>query len=302
MKNSKPRQLILSSNQSPGDLLMLSATVRDLHLSHPGEFRTDVRCSHPEIFLHNPRVESVITSKGEWLDMEYPLWETYKDSRACTMHFMHGYRRFLMERLGIDIRPTVLGGEVYLSPKEMEDPGLGPYWILNAGWKDDMPLKRWSPEFMAQVCATFPSLQFLQCGSMMHNHPRVHGDNVVDMRRTSMRKYLSLMYHAQGVITPVSFPMHASVAVPVPPGCPPRACIVLAGGRECDVWEHYTGHSYISAVGRYPCCLEGGCGRRKFEECEDVVYLDIPVAGCMASITPNMVIQEMERFILCRNQ
>jgi ADP-heptose:LPS heptosyltransferase len=39
------KRLILRSFQSPGDVLMLTAAVRDLHRAHPGKFQTDVRTS-----------------------------------------------------------------------------------------------------------------------------------------------------------------------------------------------------------------------------------------------------------------
>jgi len=37
------RRLILKSSQSPGDILMLTAAVRDLHAAHPAQYQTDVR-------------------------------------------------------------------------------------------------------------------------------------------------------------------------------------------------------------------------------------------------------------------
>ena len=50
------RKLILRNFQSPGDILMLTAAVRDLHRCHPGEFLTDVRTSCPELWHHNPHL------------------------------------------------------------------------------------------------------------------------------------------------------------------------------------------------------------------------------------------------------
>jgi hypothetical protein len=35
------RRLILKNHQSPGDLVMLTAAVRDLHAACPGRFRTE---------------------------------------------------------------------------------------------------------------------------------------------------------------------------------------------------------------------------------------------------------------------
>src|SRR5580658_10110743 len=37
------RKLILNNYQSPGDIVMLTAAVRDLHRTYPGDFLTDVR-------------------------------------------------------------------------------------------------------------------------------------------------------------------------------------------------------------------------------------------------------------------
>jgi hypothetical protein len=36
------RRLILRNYQSPGDILMLTAAVRDLHACYPGRFLTDL--------------------------------------------------------------------------------------------------------------------------------------------------------------------------------------------------------------------------------------------------------------------
>ena len=48
------RKLILSNYQSPGDFVMLTAAVRDLHLRYPGEFLTDVRSPCPQLWKNNP--------------------------------------------------------------------------------------------------------------------------------------------------------------------------------------------------------------------------------------------------------
>ena len=48
------RKLVLTNFQSPGDIVMLTAAVRDLHRAHPGEFLTDVRTSCPDLWLNNP--------------------------------------------------------------------------------------------------------------------------------------------------------------------------------------------------------------------------------------------------------
>ena len=42
-----PKNLLFKNFLSPGDILMLTAAVRDLHLQYPGDFITDVRTSCP---------------------------------------------------------------------------------------------------------------------------------------------------------------------------------------------------------------------------------------------------------------
>ena len=71
------RKLILRNFLSPGDLVMLTAAVRDLHRCHPGKFLTDVRTSCPELWEHNPHLTPLReTDPGvEQIDCHYPLIE-----------------------------------------------------------------------------------------------------------------------------------------------------------------------------------------------------------------------------------
>ena len=69
------RRLILRSFQSPGDVVMLTAAVRDLHVAYPGQFETDVRTSADALWEHNPWLTRLNegTPGVEVLDMHYPL-------------------------------------------------------------------------------------------------------------------------------------------------------------------------------------------------------------------------------------
>ena len=68
------RRLILKSFQSPGDIVMLTAAVRDLHLAHPGQFQTDVRTSADALWQENPQLVPLKEGEPgvETLDMHYP--------------------------------------------------------------------------------------------------------------------------------------------------------------------------------------------------------------------------------------
>src|ERR1043166_90379 len=111
------RKLILKNGFSPGDVLMLTAAVRDLHLSYPGEFVTDVRTSCPDLWENNPYVAPLSASDAdvEVLDCRYPLIDRCD---STPYHCLHGFVEFLNDSLGLQIKPTAFKGDVHLSDLE----------------------------------------------------------------------------------------------------------------------------------------------------------------------------------------
>jgi len=99
------RKLILSNFQSPGDIVMLTAAVRDLHANCPGQFITDVRTSCPDLWLHNPWITPMAEHEhgAEVVSCHYPL---IHQSNQLPFHFIHGFIQFLGESLGVRIQPT----------------------------------------------------------------------------------------------------------------------------------------------------------------------------------------------------
>ena len=84
------QKLILKSFLSPGDVLMLTAAVRDLHLNHPGQFVTDVRTSASQLWENNPYLTPLEDDDPDVriIDMEYPLIQR---SNLTPHHFIHGF-------------------------------------------------------------------------------------------------------------------------------------------------------------------------------------------------------------------
>src|SRR4030095_5783072 len=82
------RKLILRNFQSPGDILMLTAAVRDLHRSYPGQFQTDVRTPCPAIWENNPYLTPLEEGAPdvETIRCEYPL---IHQSNQLPYHFLH---------------------------------------------------------------------------------------------------------------------------------------------------------------------------------------------------------------------
>src|SRR5437879_2314999 len=108
------RRLILRSFLSPGDILMLTAAVRDLHRSYPGEFVTDVRTSCGQLWENNPYITPLAESDPdvEIIDCHYPLIDR---SNSAPYHFIHGYIHYLNDRLKLSIQPSEFKGDVHLT-------------------------------------------------------------------------------------------------------------------------------------------------------------------------------------------
>jgi len=270
MSGPRPQKLILRNFQSPGDLLMLTAAVRDLHRCYPGRFLTDVRTSCPELFIHNPHITPIDeNARGvRIIDCQYPL---VHQSNHASCHFIHGFIDFLNRELHLEIRPTEFRGDIHLAPSERRLPsrfrqqldGL-PFWIICAGGKYDYTIKWWSRRRYQQVVDHFQGrLEFVQVGESGHYHPPLKG--VVDLRgRTSLRELIRLTHHAAGVVCGVTLLMHLAAAVPQPRSRrSARAGVIIAGGREPPHWEAYPTHQFLHTVGLLPCCAGGGCWRSR---------------------------------------
>jgi len=274
----QPIKLVLSQHQSPGDLLMLSRAVEDLHISYPGVFITQFRTAAHELWQNNPRNQFIANNDpaAMWIACEYKLINT---ASLGAHHFCHAFRKELEARLGIPIDQTSPRGVIRLSPQEKawasqvhEITGKDlPFWILDAGCKSDCTNKQWEVARYQELVDRTPEITWVQIGSAGSNknpniHPELHGPNLINLvNKTTIRQLVRLMYHAAGVVTPVSFPMHMSAAVDVHPRYKRlnRPCIVIAGGREPSMWEAYSTHQFLHTCGALPCCGRGGCWKAR---------------------------------------
>lgn len=269
------KSLFLVNRQSPGDILMLTAAVRDLKASYP-ELKVNVETSAMELWAYNPHLDRSVTAMNadRFIKAEYPLIHT---SNRGAHHFIHGFRMFLEEKLGIPIPQGPLCVDVYLSRREAEDAewikkvvGMeAGYWIINDGAKYDFTAKLWETERFQQVVdATKDYITWVQIGRNEHNHPPLK--NVVDLRnKTTHRQLIQLMYRSFGVVTGVSYPMHLATIPMYKCGSRKRPCVVISGGREPPVWEAYTNHQYLHTCGMLPCCDNGGCWKSRITPLDD---------------------------------
>jgi len=308
------KKLILRNFLSPGDVLMLTAAVRDLHLCHPGEFVTDVRTPHKHIWKYNPYLTSLneADSNVESIDCHYPL---IHHSNQRPVHFISGFTAFLNERLGTHIESTAFKGDVHLSEKERCRRSLvykllgedRPYWIIASGGKYDFTNKWWDSDRYQEVVNHFQGkIFFVQIGRGDHHHPPLTGVlNLVG--RTNLRQLIRLVHHSEGIVCPVTLLMHLAAAVPAKQGNPEaRPCVVIAGGREPVQWEAYPNHQFIHTIGALPCCLTGGCWKSRVlplgdgDEKDRPEHLCTNVVGklpkCMDMITSDEVVRRIDLY------
>ena len=308
------RKIVLKCDLSPGDIVMLTGAVREMHRCHPGEFTTDVRTPCHALWEHNPYLTALKEPDAdvEVIECHYPLIHR---SNEAPYHFIHGYIEFLNERLGLRIQAAQFKGDIHISDEEKswysqirEVAGEDiPFWIIVAGGKCDVTIKWWDPKRWQAVVDHFRGkIQFVQVGQKGHHHPALKG--VIDLReRTDLRQLVRLIYHAQGVLCPVTSLMHLAAAVPVKEGGPlNRPCVVVAGGREPSHWEAYPHHQFIHTCGALLCCDNGGCWKARTQPLGDAAESDAPdslcvdvVDGlpcCMNMITPDDVIRRIEPY------
>ena len=322
MESSFPvRKLLLRNHQSPGDIVMLTAAVRDLHLAHPGRFITDVRTACGALWENNPWLTPLADDDpaAERVECEYPL---IHHSNHRPVHFLHAFNAFLSGHLGLPIETTAFKGDLHLSPEEkrwmsqvQEITGEPvPFWIIVAGGKTDFTIKWWDHPRWQQVVDHFRGrIFFVQVGEAHHVHPPLRG--VLDLRgRTDLRQLVRLVYHAQGVVCPVTSLMHLAAAVEVKGGRPiNRPCVVVAGGREPMQWEAYPHHQFIHTNGALFCCDNGGCWKSRTlplgdgEDADDNLCVDVvqvadapggegthPLPRCMDMITAEEVCRRID--------
>ena len=205
-----PSRYIFQSAHAPGDDLMLTAAIRDLHRAHKGKFVTDVHTEHKEIWYNNPHITPMDAQDKDVhvVKARYPI---YNKCRERPIHFLNGYAMHLEDCLHVKIPIRQFKGDVHLWPQEMAEENRkikGPYWILCAGGKWDFTAKWWDPSSYQAVVSHFKKkINFVRIGRSQDWHPPIEG--TTDMiERTSIRELFSLMYHADGVLCPITFAMH----------------------------------------------------------------------------------------------
>jgi len=323
------QRLLVRNNQAPGDIIVLSAALRDLEVAHPGKFAPEIWVSKgaEEIFWNNPDISKIfpgnarIDGRGALMwRAEYPLIKTCNQQRK---HFILGFIEHINSQLHTNVKLTDFRPHIVMSEAEKRTrPFADPYWVFLSGGKKDFPTKIWAQSYWQQLIdMTQDRVNWVQCGGGSNNHimhtPK-KGIYANMIARTSCRDFLRLIYHAEGVVCVTTMAMHAAAAFNKP-------CVVIEGGREPWWWEAYdlttrelnmrvfdpawvppadddfVPHTYLHTIGQLKCCQNHGCWKKRVVGGGSVCTKAIAVDGqmvpqCKAMITPEMVAAAIDSY------
>ncbi|MEM6823158.1 MAG: glycosyltransferase family 9 protein [Verrucomicrobiota bacterium] len=245
------RKIILTNRLKLEDVTMLTAAVRDLHLSHPGQFLTDIRTDYPQLLEHNPHVNALseADTTAEVISCEIPVTQM---EGVAPYHLATAYTQHLSNILGINIEPTLIQGDIYVSETEKSwisqvqeiTESSSSFWLVSAEETHDAESKAWSPSWYQEVIDHFIGrILFVQVGESSNSPP---WEGVIDLRgRTDLRQLIRLVYHSQGILCPASSIMHLAAAIETPQPGLSRPCVVIAGKHGLPQLEAYPGHRFL---------------------------------------------------------
>lgn len=304
----KSQSIIFQHVLAPGDVLVMTAAIRDLHRCYPGRFETAVRTTASDIWLNNPYIERHLDKNAKTIRLNYDLIHRSNQSQ---LHFIQGFIEDINKKLKLNVRLTEFRPDVHWSDEELNRPLVrgGDYWVILSGGKADFTTKWWDvARYQEVVDRLYGKVRFVQIGNRpdgggaMHYHPSLQ--NVINLvGRTTLRQAMRIILHARGVVTPVTWVMHMAAAIAKP-------AVVIAGGREHYTWEAYTletlqrnmafssgmvktppglpsawgdwrpasdsqfvdhpftPHEFLHTIGKLKCCSHGGCWKSRVVEGE----------------------------------
>ena len=320
------RKLLIRNTQSPGDVVVLSAMIRDLHKCYPGLFETAVTTAPgaEHVFFENSHVK-IATAKNKMIGYKpfvahYPLINSCNQQRK---HFLWGFIEDINARMHLHIKLTEFKPDLHLSTEEKANPPYEqPYWVFLSGGKGDFKTKLWYQQYWQDVIdKTAGRINWVQCGGGSKNHIqhiKKNGVLAAPIGQTVLREFIRIIYHAEGVACVITAAMHIAAAFNKP-------CVVIAGGREPWWWEAYTKenrlvnmrfgdptweppvddtfieHKFLHTIGQLSCCQTAGCWKKKVTDpgsrcTKPVSKYGETIPACKAMITPDMVVAAIEEY------
>lgn len=322
---ASPKRFVIVHRRSPGDIVCLTALIRDIHLTYPGQFELDVDTTCKDLWRHNPYITRLWNHNSKKPKLTHPQTQflklTYGEGirvqNTNTVHMCAYFHRNFKKQTSIEVPVQLPHGDLHLSEEERTVPLVtGRNWVILSGGKTDATVKVWRPDYFQTVTDSLldMGLGVVQAGGndSGHWHPQLEG--ALDLvGQTSLRDFIRLIYHADGVICGVTAAMHIAAALGKP-------CITIAGGREAWWWEAYVNenkgfgpiasgnismpHQYLHTIGLLDCCRHHGCWKNKVIPlnndklvCKRPIYLPGQVTPeCLNIITPKLVLEAVMKY------
>lgn len=324
------KKFVLKFSMAPGDVLTLTALVRDIKLTYGDHYQVDVRTNFDAIWRHNPHLTRLNENDKDVRVIQMHYGENKRAGKATRrsgirraakekIHFITEFYRYFEEQTKIKVPCLYPRPDLHLCEEEKENPRIeGRYWIVVPGGKTDMTTKAWSQTRYQEVVDRLRlyGIQCVQEGAVKRLcfHPPL--DNVLNVvGMTSVRDLIVNVYHAEGVICGITFPMHIAGALQ-------RPCVVIAGGREEPWWETYSNewgafgpdccetvkvpHRYLHTLGLLDCCKSKGCWEKRVIRLNDRTQHDNslcklpefdegkqPLPACLKMIQTDHVIENV---------
>lgn len=274
--NRKKKAIVLSHLRAPGDVVCFTAAIRDLALQYLEEYEIHISGSCLAIWENNPYIADIWRKRPPSHLRKYCIdyQKTFRRVREVRHHFLTGFHADLEKKLDLSLPVRKPRGDLHLSEQELRNrPVEPPYWLLIAGGKTDMPIKVWSQSRFQQLVDALSEhgIRCVQRAAVGEKYWHYPLRGVIDETGPNhLRHFMQLVYHAEGVICPVTAAMHIAAAFEKP-------CVVIAGGREAWWWEAYVNrspslfgpacervsveHRYLSPFSYSETCPECGCWR-----------------------------------------
>lgn len=260
------KTVILRHNRAAGDIIVMTAAVRDIYKAHHETLEIGVETSFSELWNNNPYIVKLKDKRLGASVYNLSYGDGITKAGREPIHFLQAFLNDFDLKTARVTPLTDPTPDVHLSEEEKNNRLIKErYWVVLSGGKVDFTTKH--PRFYdVQDTVNVLGSMGVKCVQVGYNGGKplsVHRtlEGAIDLRgKTSLRDLLSLIYHADGVVCSITFAMHAAAALNKP-------CVVLAGGREEWWWEGYVRenpafkglnvkvpHKYLHTIGLLDCC------------------------------------------------
>ena len=273
-KKEPPSEIVFKNRQAIGDILTMTAGIRDFHRAFPN-VKVGVNSTAMHIWDNNPNIDHDFSmevaadkEKQEKYILEVGPGFLTNKSNMWNLHLCNAFRVDIENKLGITIPQGEVRPDIWMTEEEYNKPPMieGAYWVFISGGEPGWPVKMYPNDRWQEVINSLPEIQFVQLGLKGHPYPVL--ENVINFmgktedKNTGIRDLFHIFLHAQGTMGLVSMQMHLAAAFNLP-------AMILAGAREPMWFTHYLGQQYIQTNGCLPCAEVTACWKCKVEGCVD---------------------------------